>query len=337
MIGYYIHHLGRGHLRQAQCIAAHLTDEVTGLSSVPEPADWPGKWVTLPRDDTRGAAREPTAGGHLHWAPLGDAGLRDRMAAIAGWIQMARPSVIVVDVSVEVSMLVRLMGVPVVIPALPGSRSDPAHRLGYGIAEQVIAPWPAFISPALVGRGREAMDRIEHVGAFSRFDGRPAVRRSRHQGPTVLVFMGEGGTGITASDVHRAAAGTPGWTWTALGGSAHCWEEDPWPALCQADVVVTHAGLSALAEVAAARKPAIVIPQHRPHEEQATTARALAAAGLAVTAGSWPASQCWDALLSTALDLGGDRWSAWSPGTGAQQAAALIQTQRKPAFPCAAR
>jgi predicted glycosyltransferase len=335
VIGYYIHHLGRGHLRQAQCIAAHLTDEVTGLSSVPEPADWPGKWVTLPRDDTASAAREPTAGGHLHWAPLGDAGLRDRMAAIAGWIQMARPSVIVVDVSVEVSTLARLMGVPVVIPALPGSRSDPAHRLGYGIAEQVIAPWPAFISPALIGRSAEAMDRIEHVGAFSRFDGRPAAPRRHPRRPAVLVFMGQGGTGVTNSDVHQAAARTPGWTWTALGGSAHCWEEDPWPALCQADVVVTHAGLSALAEVAAARKPAIVIPQHRPHKEQATTARALAAAGLAVTADSWPASQCWNALLSTALDLGGDQWSAWSPGTGARQAAELIQTHRKPAFPCA--
>ena len=44
MIGYYIHHVGRGHLQQAQCIAAQLAGDVTGLSSLPEPDGWPGRW-----------------------------------------------------------------------------------------------------------------------------------------------------------------------------------------------------------------------------------------------------------------------------------------------------
>ena len=74
MIGYYVHHLGRGHLEMARCIAARLTGDVTGLSSLGRPADWPGDWLMLPRDDTGEPAIEPTAHGQLHWAPLGTRG-----------------------------------------------------------------------------------------------------------------------------------------------------------------------------------------------------------------------------------------------------------------------
>jgi hypothetical protein len=67
VIGYYVHHLGRGHLEMARCIAARLDEHVTGLSSLSRPRDWPGDWLKLPRDDTGGSAIEPTARGQLHW------------------------------------------------------------------------------------------------------------------------------------------------------------------------------------------------------------------------------------------------------------------------------
>jgi hypothetical protein len=49
MIGYYIHHVGQGHLQQARCVTAHLTEDVTGLSSLPEP----------PRQADGGPCRHP--------------------------------------------------------------------------------------------------------------------------------------------------------------------------------------------------------------------------------------------------------------------------------------
>src|SRR5947207_2777263 len=79
----------------------------------------------------------------------------------------------------------------------------------------------------------------------------------------------------------------------------------PWPALCRADVVITHGGLNAVAEVAAARKPAVVVPQDRPHGEQRATARALAQVGLAVIADPWPQDAAWPSLLRAARELGG--------------------------------
>ncbi|MCW2817320.1 MAG: hypothetical protein JWR42_107, partial [Marmoricola sp.] len=73
MIGWYVHHQGRGHLHRAQTVVALLHArsgvEVTGLSTLPRPADWPGPWRQLPPDDAAareggtGAAVDPTAGG----------------------------------------------------------------------------------------------------------------------------------------------------------------------------------------------------------------------------------------------------------------------------------
>jgi Glycosyltransferase family 28 C-terminal domain len=328
MIGYYIHHYGAGHLQMARCIAAHVRDDITGLSSLARPEDWPGEWIRLPRDDIASRPVQPTADGRLHWAPLGDVGLRTRMAVIAGWISQASPAVMMADVSVEVSLLARLMGIPAVTMVLPGRRDDPVHQLGYAVAQTLIAPWPEAI-PGLADGIQPWTGKIHYVGAFSRFDGRPPPSRSAGTGKhrTVLVFQGQGGTAITERDLQAAARHTPGWIWVALGGTG-AWKDDPWTDLCQADVVVTHAGLNAVAEIAAARKPAVVIPQARPHGEQTATARALASAGLAVTTQAWPEAARWPALLHAALRADDSRWQSWSPGTAAALAARLIESAR---------
>ena len=107
----------------------------------------------------------------------------------------------------------------------------------------------------------------------------------------MLVLSGRGGTELTLDELAAAQAETPGWTWTVLGPPGRRWVADPWPLLCAADVVVTHAGQNAIADVAAARRPAVIVPQPRPFDEQATTARALDAAGLAVVC---PTLACWN-------------------------------------------
>lgn len=93
MIGYYVHHLGNGHLNRARSIAAHCALPMTGLSTLPAPDDWPGPWVRLPRDDDGDPATfgDVTAGGRLHWARVRHGGLRGRMALIAQWIEAASP------------------------------------------------------------------------------------------------------------------------------------------------------------------------------------------------------------------------------------------------------
>ncbi|MBE7190374.1 MAG: glycosyl transferase, partial [Jatrophihabitans endophyticus] len=234
MIGYYVHHHGQGHLARARCVAAAADEPVVALSSLPEPAGHPfAGWVALPPDPFLPGADDPQANGALHWAPLDAPGYARRMAAIADWVTTVRPRVVVVDVSVEVAALVRLLGTRVVVVAGPGERSDDAHVLGGRMATQLVAPWPAL---------GETSTTVVHTGAFSRFDGRPV--RPVPGDRRVLVLFGAGGDEVGTARLDAAAAATPGWTWRRLGGSAG-WVDDPWDELQAADVVVTHAGLSA--------------------------------------------------------------------------------------------
>ncbi|MFF0276950.1 glycosyltransferase [Streptomyces sp. NPDC004330] len=322
MIGYYVHHQGRGHLHRALCVALRTRTPVTGLSSLARPDGWIGEWIHLPPDTGPGdtAAGDPTAHGRLHWVPRHHAGLRARSAAVTAWIERAAPTLLVSDVSVEIAVLARLMGVPVVVSAMRGDRSDPAHRLAYDLADALLAPWPASLPEP--GWPQEWRAKTEHTGAFSRHDGRPRPDRPT-EAREVVLMMGAGGSELAEAYVRKAAQATPGWRWTVLGGPGG-WCDDPWPLLCRATVVVTHAGQNALAECAAARTPAIVVPQDRPHGEQHATARALADAGLATVRERWPEPHEWPALLDTTRRTGGDRWHLWAPGDGAARAAHLL-------------
>ena len=85
------------------------------------------------------------ANGVLHWAPHHDAGLRERMACLAQWVAENSPAAAVVDVSVEVATLLRLLGVPVIVVAMPGHRVDSPHQMVYQLADHIVAPWPLVL------------------------------------------------------------------------------------------------------------------------------------------------------------------------------------------------
>ncbi|WP_330474475.1 glycosyltransferase [Terrabacter sp. C0L_2] len=332
MIGYYVHHQGLGHLTRLQAVAEHLRSPVTGLSSLPAPASWDGPWVQLERDDAlspqQATSADATAHGVLHWVPRHDEGLAGRAAAVSAWIRRARPSLVVVDVSVEVALLSRLCGVPVVVLAMPGVRTDRTHALAYDVADALLAPWP---DGAHTDGWPEAWRaKLWAVGGLSRFDGRRPAGRLATSGRAdvdvprrVLLLWGGGGHGTSAAQVAAARAATPGWEWVERGPGSP--SPDLWSELATADVVVTHGGQNAVAEVAAARRPAVVVAQPRPFDEQVATARAVDRLGAAVGVETWPAgADQWPGLLDRALRRGGDGWWRWSTGHGALTAAAHL-------------
>ncbi|MFJ7157324.1 glycosyltransferase [Streptomyces sp. NPDC101118] len=323
MIGYYVHHQGLGHLHRALCVAGQARSPLTGLSSLDPPDGWPGEWVRLPLDTGEEPVIDVRAHGRLHWAPLRHPGYQERMAAIADWLARTRPALLVSDVSVEVACLARLMGVPVVVAAMRGRRRDPPHRLGHDIALRLLAPWPAaFPEP---GWPAHWYEKTVYTCAFSRSDGRtrppPPVPGGHRR---VLLMLGAGGSRITADEVRDARAATPQWEWDVLGGPSGAWSGDPWPRISAAHVVVTHAGQNAVAECAAARRPAVILPQPRPYDEQYGTARALAVARLAVVRPAWPQPLEWPAVLAEAAALDGGAWARWAPGDGARRAARAL-------------
>lgn len=108
------------------------------------------------------------------------------MGVLAQWIREHRPAVMVVDGSVEVTVLSRLFGTPTVVVAHPGDRDDDAHHTAYTVATAVLAPWPAAVRPcrALIGH-----PRLHTVGGISPLAARPPGNRHR-DGQGVLLADG---------------------------------------------------------------------------------------------------------------------------------------------------
>jgi hypothetical protein len=326
VIGYYVHHQGHGHRHRALAVARALRQPVMGLSSAPAPRGWPGEWLLLPRDDEGGLPQDPTAHGRLHWVPVGDRGLAWRTSAISQWLATAAPDAMVVDVSVEVTLLARLHGVRVASVVPPGRRDDAAHRLAFDVCDALVGLWPpsATATAMMPGVPDEVRRRVVPLGAVSRHP--VATPRPRRAGPPRATFLsGSGGSAVPELAVAAARRQTPGWEWTVLGGPGTSgWSDDPRPAIEDADVVVTHAGQNALAEVAAARRPAVVVPQDRPFDEQRTTASVLSAGWPAVVRPELPTTG-WAELLTTAAGLDGRGWERWCDGHAAERFAGVVQ------------
>ena len=310
-IGWYAHHHGMGHIARAAAVRRHLPG-ITVFSSRPAPDT-----ITLPMDiappRSAACAAIPDPVG-LHYAPIGVDDLRRRTTTLAAWVATHDPAMFVVDVSVEVATLMRLLSVPTAIVRQHGRRDDPPHAMAYANAQSLIAPWPRWLEDPKTPDAVVAA--TTYVGGFSRFDDRTvdaAASRSRlgvaADERLVVVLAGAGGR--VPWPVGQAVAATPGWRWVVVGrewlgtGGAETtgWVPDPFDWLCAADVVVTHAGHNAVMEVASAGRPSVVIPLDRPHDEQRCKAAVLNATGVAVVRPDWPDPHDWPDLLERVLTL----------------------------------
>ena len=317
VIGYYVHHVGAGHLTRASVIAQTLRargHEVVLLGSDLRGLDG----IILPRDDDGdGPWSEPTASGALHWLPMHHAPTRARMRRLAGWVDERNPSAVVVDVSVEVTALMRLLTVPTVVVAQPGRRADEPHRLGYRCASAVLAPWPAEARDCV--RGPEEQEaKLRHTGGISRLKQRPGTRGTLRG--MVLAGRDDPTMAAVAEAVRRQV---PDLDWVTAG--AGTWMPDIEAALTTAAVVVSHAGQNAVADLAAARGPAVVVACPRPHEEQEHLARALERMGLVptVSAGEVAAVE-WSALVRSVRGTE-PPWERWRTEGAVDRAADLIE------------
>jgi len=309
--GFYAHHHGRGHLSRVAAVCAALgPGECTVATSRPDAVDVlpDGTDVAaLPMDVPPGSPLDVTAGGTLHWAPVHPTSTA-RTHAITGWLVDRRPSVVLVDVSVEVALTVRLAGVPVVVVRLHGDRSDAPHELAHRVAESIVAPFPAELehpsTPAWI------RDKTVHSG-FVAPPNRPAHPVSAEARPgSVLVAWGRGHPPPSRAAIDDAAAATPDRTWEMVGPPCpdgdprrvrhHGWVDDLGVRLASADVVVGPPGDGLVADVARAGARFVAVCEPRPFDEHRHKAQALASVGAAVALDGWPAPAEWPTVLRRA-------------------------------------
>lgn len=315
-IGYYVHHQGAGHWQRARRVAELMprSCRLIGTLAQLDGRDVRARLLDLPDDrmdvafDGRDGAADRPEG--LHYAPLGHPGIRDRMAAIAGWIQKDDPVLLVVDVSVEVAILARLLSLPTIVFRLAGSRTDRPHLEAFRAAERIVAPFPeALEDPAMPDWVRA---KTFYAGFLA--DSGPAVPQ---RGRDIAVVLGRGGEAIGQGDLASAARAVPDRVWNVFGRAAggsmpadlpanlvlHGWVDDVPARIAGAGLVIGAAGDGVVAAAAWSGAPFLCLPEPRGYDEQTSKAAALARLGAAIVHEGWPAPDAWPALVKQALAL----------------------------------
>jgi predicted glycosyltransferase len=140
------------------------------------------------------------------------------------------------------------------------------------------------------------------------------------------VFSGTGGSGPGALDavVRAARAVLLDRHFTELVDASAAQVET---ALARASLVFSHCGQNAVAEIASARVPAVVVAESRPFAEQESMAAALAASDLPVEVMTPESAEIadWTALAARLEAADGDGWAAWVDGAAAERAAQVIR------------
>lgn len=294
---FYIHHHGAGHLQRAVIIASALapSSRVTFMGSdlhryelmIPTRI----RRVHLPMDtcaDDDLHFRERRLS-FVHYAPLNVAGISKRAQTIIDFFTQNPNTLFIIDVSVEVTLLARLCGIPTVVVRQHGCRTDLAHSLAYESAEWILAPYPAIMSTT-EEEGLFATKTL-FTGGFSRYAGHPYAD-CKGERTHVAVFIGRGGTPIDLNFVRFLKQQVPKFVLHVLGDieehpdvpDVHFYGivSEPATILKDCSTVICNAGHNVIMELGDLRRRIICIPAARPFREQEIKAEWLRQLNLAV-------------------------------------------------------
>ncbi|MEO0331293.1 MAG: glycosyltransferase [Bacteroidota bacterium] len=316
-IGFYVHHHGRGHTYRIQEIIKHLNGYSyvfgTDLSAFNDLFVPNVSYHTLPPDtsDTSYVEDWPPT---LHYAPLGIRNARKRAYALTKYFTKYELDLLVVDVSVEVALLARLCGIPVIYSRQHGYRQDAAHEAAFRSASSLLAPYPKAWEEQKTPYW--VQDKTFYAGGFSRLanqalnkEDAQAIAKMPDHLRNVVVMIGFGGSAQPYELLEETARKNPQWHWWILGPfslppnlpqNLHFLgiQNNPYPYLKEAEVVIASAGNNTVMELAAMKARYICIPEARPFDEQLSKARLLSQKNAALVLPNWSEPSVWkDHLL----------------------------------------
>ncbi|WP_201585440.1 hypothetical protein [Psychrobacter jeotgali] len=163
-IGYYAHHHGSGHCRQADKLVAllplALRAQLTVFTSLNKEAYQfealdELQIVRLSPEDERMDEVLPGRSGEywqpksLHYSPVGNSDIQTRSWQILDAIKRRNIDLMIIDVSAEVAMLCRVASIPFLYVRLAGIRDDTAHLDAFAGALGLLAPYPKSLETPL--------------------------------------------------------------------------------------------------------------------------------------------------------------------------------------------
>ncbi|MGB6297580.1 MAG: glycosyltransferase [Rivularia sp. (in: cyanobacteria)] len=280
----------------------------------------------------------------FHYAPYGAKTYQQRMLKIAQWVEKTQPTLVVVDVSAEITQYFRLLGVPVITMLQHGDRADSAHLCGYDAAYKLLAPYPESLESDSVPLWKK--QKTIYVPGFSRYSGRSLSKSAAREKldisekqKVVLVLKGKGGDNHCLQSISEAALTTREWQWFIVGPiNKNCnqlpknitcegWQQDTFPYLKAADVVIASAGHNTTMEIAEAQVPFLCIPEERPFNEQKVKAELLEKMGLCLCSNSFPTSYSVKSILELLIKMDTTNWKNIVCFDGAKKAAMAIESE----------
>lgn len=266
------------------------------------------------------------------------------MLKLAKWVESTQPTLVVVDVSAEITQYFRLLGIPVISVRQHGNRNDSAHLSGYDAAYKLLAPYPESLESASVPFW--VKQKTIYVPGFSRYSGRILSKSEARkklgideQQKVVLVLKGKGGEKHCLESISEAAKFTPEWKWLIVGPvdinsnelpenvSCEGWQKDTFPYLKAADVVIASAGHNTVMEIAKAQIPFLCIPEERPFNEQQVKAQVLENMGLCLRTKSFPTKQSIKSYLELLIKMDISKWDNIVSLNGAKKAGIAIESE----------
>ena len=319
-IGYYAHHHGSGHCRQADKLAALLPEPVraqfTVFTSV-SAADYSfsniseAQVVRLAPEDERADNVLKGRAGHywqpesLHYSPVGNLDIQARSYQLIQALHARQIDLMIVDVSAEIAMLCRTISMPYLYVRLTGVRDDTPHIEAFAGALAMLAPYPraleAIDTPAWMPKKSLYLDfigtapsteltRSEFLTLLNELkDGATPYREGA---PIITVIKGYGGHQAIDARLPKLRELLPDAFIISLGpisdNMRHLVDiatqvKDVRPFIVHSDTILMACGLNSIAQVYYEQTPIIVQPDARPHDEQVATANALIAQGRALS------------------------------------------------------
>lgn len=293
---FYVHHHGSGHITRALAIASKLPHgEIvffgsdllsykhlipTSITCIYLPMDTPGD------EDKNWLQTDLT---FLHYAPINIDGVIQRNRLIIDFFAKHSNCLLVVDVSVEITLLARLCGIPTVVVRQHGDRVDLPHALAYESAALILAPYSKILRQGIE-------DEYEHKtlysGGFSKYvEGEVSLDDISEK--DIAIFFGKGGTCFDQEVVEILRKKLPEDMQLHVLGHIENFNTIPgvtYYGNCQrasdvlkiCTIVICNAGHNCIMELGSLRKKIICIPSIRPFDEQKIKAKLLADADLAV-------------------------------------------------------